>query len=499
MSRRIISLVICGVVAFLALVFLPGSAVDRAAFFTTARSFANPPFFITGNGDHSRPYTLRTLRNFSQDTPPKLPTVISIGDDPDGFFQSSPPSPVDFAIILSNLKRLGEENPAIAFPLAWDEPDVISLAALDLQLDSLPGVVTTAPLSRNTVSSAMPPAFRRASIPISQIKGDVSQLPRVNRVSLPDVILGNNSSLAGFSAIESEPPGKTPFLIARWDDTIVFSFHLVTALRHFEAAPSALEIVPGKYISFSKNGPYIPIDKQGRLAFAPPVISVKEGIPAPDLIDAPDDFLTEVGDQPLVLRNDLSAADASTEDFSTMLTGMLATMTNPAFTSATRTFHRIPGHIETLLVLAFVVLLVGLCYHSPEGAKIQALAAAGAIIALHFILVNATGTWLPTLPLLAASIAYGSFATILPFVEKEKIASAPPKVPALVTPAKPAVKKTATKKPAKKAVKKIAKKATTKPAKKAVKKAAKKTMKKAAKKTARKTPAKKTPSKSSER
>jgi len=69
MLHRLYVLIPCAVAALLAWIFLPGSAVDRALFSLTARSFANPPFFITGNGTHTRPHTLRTLIGVS----PRIP------------------------------------------------------------------------------------------------------------------------------------------------------------------------------------------------------------------------------------------------------------------------------------------------------------------------------------------------------------------------------------------------------------------------------------------
>jgi len=482
MLHRLYVLIPCAVAALLAWIFLPDSAVDRALFSLTARSFANPPFFITGNGTHFRPHTLRTLKSSPGGIPEKLPTIVSLGDDPDGFFQSSPPSPVDFAIILKNFKRLGETGPAIAIPLAWQEADMISLAALDLQLDSLPSIVTTAPLSRNPIPSPMPPAFRRASVPVSGIEGDRMALPIVNHIPIPNIVLGNKTSFAGFAFLESEPAVGAPHLLARWDDSVVFSFPLLTAMRHFQVPPSALKIRLGEYISFSRNGPFIPIDKHGRLAFSP--VQVAEGrlISAPSLIDAPDDLLSGNRLPPAILRNDLSSADAQTRDFSKYLAGTVASLTNPSFTTNTRIFPRLQAAIELCLLGSLVLVMTAMSHHPFAKKPLAFLIAVCAFVAIHFTLVPLTDTWLPTLPAIAA---LGAFAikSFLP-VPQDQVIEPPAQ--------KSATQETATKTPAKKAAKKAAKTTTRKVAKKATRK----TAKKAARKTARKTPTKKPPKKS---
>jgi hypothetical protein len=166
MPRQILKPIICAAAALLAWTFLPGTFIDRGLFSLTMRSFAGPPFFITEKGGGDSAYTLHTLKQ-QPTTPTELLPDIVITDDTDRVFQASPPSPVDFAIILKNLRRLGRDSIAIGTPLAWSETDVISMMALDQQLDALSSLVTSAPLSRGPIASPLPPAFRRASIAAS--------------------------------------------------------------------------------------------------------------------------------------------------------------------------------------------------------------------------------------------------------------------------------------------------------------------------------------------
>lgn len=398
---KIPKLILCPVAALLGWALLPGTAIDRGFLALTSRSFAKPPFFITGKGSHESPYTLRTPIMQASALSDPLPD-IAITDDPDRVFQTSPPSPVDFAIILKNLRRLGRESVAIGMPLAWQETDVISLAALDQQLDALPSVVTAAPLSRGPVPSPLPPAFRRASVSVSEIHGDPRSLPLVNRISIPDVVLGNTTSLAGFSTLESEPDGGFPHLLARWDDRVVFSFHLLAALADLKVTPSRIEVRVGQYISLGKDGPYIPIDRYGRIAIKPTVREESGSIAAQELIAAPDEFLSGRRAGTVLIRSGMSAEDDVSLRFSEAIVPTVSLLTDPSGTSASRTFTRLPVVSELLLIASLISLMHGLGNFPKSSGRLTMAGLTVFFLTLHFTLFATTGNWLPTLPILAA-------------------------------------------------------------------------------------------------
>jgi hypothetical protein len=241
---------------------------DRPLMEVVARSSANPPFIIGGRGSLAEPWSLRVLSPHRKADPKDVPAIVSLGDDPQGIFQTSPPSPVDIAVVLKNTRRLGATKAAISTVLAWDEPDVIALSALDRELAAFSSLVTAAPLSRAATTTALPPSFRRASIPLDQIRGDVSALPSVNRMSLPGVILGGDSALSGFSVLDQDTAASAP-LIARWDDRAVFAFPLIATLIGKGIAVESLEIELGNYIKLGPTGPVIPIDTFGQMAVSP--------------------------------------------------------------------------------------------------------------------------------------------------------------------------------------------------------------------------------------
>lgn len=404
MPRRILQLIICATAALLAWTVLPGTFIDRGFFSLTARTFAEPPFCITEKGGAASTHTLHTFKQQATTPSEPLPDIV-ITDDPDRVFQASPPTPVDFAIILKNLRRLGRDSIAIGTPLAWSETDGISLMALDQQLDALRSLVMAAPLSRGPVASPLPPAFRRASIAVSDIHGNARHLPIVNRVSIPDAMLGNSNSLAGFTTLESEPDGEFPHLLARWDDRVVFSFPLLAALADQKVLAAQLEIRLGNYISLGKEGPYIPIDEFGRLIFRPPPSTNSSSIPAESLIDAPDDVLTGLRAGTLLIRNGMSAADEASARFSDSLVRTVSLLAHPSGNSVSRVYNRIPWRSELLLIASLLCLLHGLGYFSNIGGRLALTIFAGVIVIIHLKVVPVTGTWPPTFPALAAVLA----------------------------------------------------------------------------------------------
>jgi hypothetical protein len=143
--------------------WVPGTEADRAVFETVASGLVNGPLFVSGDGSAASPWGLRAFVAEVKQDKKEAPVVVSLGDDPDGVFKSSPAAPIDMAVIFSNFQRLGATKAATAAVLAWEAPDAAELASLELVLDRFDALAMAAPLSRGPVPSPMPPAFRRAS------------------------------------------------------------------------------------------------------------------------------------------------------------------------------------------------------------------------------------------------------------------------------------------------------------------------------------------------
>ena len=398
---------------------IPGTELDRWAFDRVARGFANPPFFIAGAGSHQDPWKLRTSDTNRKTDKLHAPLVVSLDDDLEGFFQSSPPSPVDLAVIFKNLQRLGVNRVSSGAVLAWSDPDPIGLTALDKVISGFDSLVMAAPLSRGAAPESMPQAFRNASLPITAVQGDTSLLPSVNRIPIPGVILGGENTMAGFQALETEKTAERPPLLARWEDRVVFAFPVIAVMRHLGLPLDGVEIHPGRSLKLGPQGPMVPIDRFGRLNVPIQPVSAFAEIRAESLIDAEPGLFPETARSPIVLRDDRSESEPATQAFSRHLPAMISAISSDAGLSKTRVFPRVgvPWEVFQLTLAAAMALMT--CGMSPFTRNIVFLLWASLAIAAQFLAAGFVQAWLPGLPCLAAlatswAIGYPSTAVAAP-------------------------------------------------------------------------------------
>jgi hypothetical protein len=359
----------------------PGSKVDRMAFRWMAGVVHGPPMWVDGFGSRETPWSLRVPTREEVDLTNQAPAVVWVGDDPEGVFQSAPPSPVDYAVMFSNMKRLGVRHAACAVVLAWDDPDAIGLMALERSLAGFDSMVMASPVTRGAVAQPMPQAYRRASLPVKAVTGDVARIPVVNRIPVPDVLLGAERTWAGFSVVESEPDGGHPFLCARWDDRVVLSFSLCVVVKRLGVPLEALEIRLGEYVRIGRKGPIVPIDERGRMRAVPGEWAAAVEKPAEGLIDAAKGWLPPHVPEPVILADRRGLADAEVRRFSSNLAGAVAAIAGEAGLSAPKSYVRLSGVVEWLLVEAVAFCLAALFW----------LPRSEASVALAVFLLLATG------------------------------------------------------------------------------------------------------------
>jgi hypothetical protein len=394
---------------------------DRVAFTTVARSFYNPPWVASGRGTHARPWALHAFSAESKPDPAQAPAVVSLGDDRDGVFQSSPPAPIDLAVIFSNLQRLGIKKTASAAVLSWENPDPIGLAAVEKSLARFDSLVMAAPLSRSAVSSSIPPAFRRASLPLTAIHGDVSALPLVNRIPIPGVVFGSESSLAGFSVLESESTSRWYPLLARWEDRVVFAFPVLAVLQRFNLPVEGMEVQLGKFLKLSSAGPVVAIDEFGRLAVPLKPLPALAEIPAPALIDGRDDLFAKLPASPPILRDDQSAADPATRVFSKNLAASMSAIASNAGLGAASFFPRLAMAWEIVVLSGLAILLAAFAGASDFVRRLSGLVITGACLSAQWIAFAIASVWLPALPILAVISA----ALVIGELIREKSSATP--------------------------------------------------------------------------
>jgi hypothetical protein len=351
----------------------PGSKLDRMVFRWMAGVVHGPPMWVDGFGSRETPWSLRVPTKEEVDPTNQAPAVVWVGDDPEGVFQSAPPSPVDYAVMFSNMKRLGVRHAACAVVLAWDDPDAIGLMALERSLGGFDSMVMVSPVTRGAVAQPMPQAYRRSSLPAKAVTGDVAQIPVVNRIPVPDILLGAERTWAGFSVVESEPDGGHPFLCARWDDRVVLSFSLCVVVKRLGVPLEALEIRLGEYVRIGRKGPIVPIDERGRMRAVPGEWAAAVEKPAEGLIDAAKGWLPPHVPEPVILADRRGLADAEVRRFSSHLAGAVAAIAGEAGLSAPKSYVRLSGVVEWLLVEA-VAFCLAVLFWLPRSEASVALA-----------------------------------------------------------------------------------------------------------------------------
>ncbi|HEY8961390.1 MAG TPA: hypothetical protein VIM57_04230, partial [Luteolibacter sp.] len=328
------------------------------------------------------------------------PVVVAIGDDPEGVFQSSPPSPVDFAVMLKNLRRLGTKRVALGTVMAWGESDPIARSALERQLSEFEAAVTSTPLTRGVTPEPMPGAFLRASLPVKRVKGETALLPVVNRLPVPGTILGEGNVIAGFSELESENVTGLP-LLARWSDRVVFAFPVMAALAERGLPVDEVTVRLGESLQLGPDGPIVPIDSFGRLAVSPAKSPPVSPVAAESLIDA-----LELPASPLVmLRDDRGAADAATKRFSANLVPSLAAIDAEAGLSPRRRFVRMQWQGEAMFLAGIVLLQVMFAGGGSFRRHLTLLLLTGLVVATQYIGACWAHGWLPGVAALGSVLA----------------------------------------------------------------------------------------------
>ena len=404
-----------------ALFGLPGTVIDRLAFHAVVRGFANPPLFVSGHGRHDSPWQLQTFGAGTRPDSRQAPVVVSLGDDREGFFQTSPPSPIDLAVVLTDIHRLGAAKAATAVVLAWDAPDPIGLMALDKALGRFDSLVMAAPLSRGAVSEPMPRAFRDASVAVSSVHGDVADLPVVNRIPLPGIILSGKNALAGFQSLESEPAGKLEPLLARWEDRVVFAFPLLCVLQRLNLQVTDLDIRPGEAIRLGKTGPVVPINRFGRLPVELQTIAPFVEIPAEEVVDGANGLLPHDAPTPVVLRDDRNAAEPATRQFSKSLPALIAALSSNHTLAPTHDYNRLPTRAELALLLLVALVLTASCVLPPFSRNIVFLTITAVCLGAQWVAAGTANLWLPGLPALAAIAVGWALSGIIALRLGEKI------------------------------------------------------------------------------
>lgn len=396
-------------VAVILLVIAFGKNYERASLSLFLRGIAPAPYFVQpGSGDDGVAWHVRTVSDSAMDRELAAPAVVLLEDNTEGVFQSSPHAPIDLALIFRNMARLGEGGVAVGAVMAWEAPDVIGLAALERSLEEFDSVVTSVPLTRGTTPESMPPAFRRASVSMDAVRGDASGLLVVNRQAIPGALLGGGNALAGFTFIESAGETEQPFLMARWEDRVVFSFSFLAAMNQAGLDVGSLQIRPGSHIRVGTGGWIIPIDESGRLTVRAPRSHGWRETPAEWLLDADAEMWAGPSRPGMwLLRDDRSALDALFRDHSSRLVPEVKALASGAALTEPREFYGVSQIQGWLLMGAVVVLLSSLCRLGGLAMQAGLVLTLIGLGALQWTALSLASLWMPGMPaILAANVIW---------------------------------------------------------------------------------------------
>lgn len=349
----------------------------------------------SGEGSRAQAFQLARLA----DAPPSQPFLVNTTADTEKAFAAHPVSASDLAVLLHALHRNGVESVMLGAPHAWEDADPYAIDALEMVGQSFQRWITSSPVSRSASDSPMPAAFMRASIAAAQVKGNTSLWPIVNRASLPDCFLGKETSWAGFSQIESEDPSTGHvYLVARWDDRIIFSSALLALLAHENVQLDACEIIAGDSIRLPNHGKYIPLDQYGRIA-----LKSEQSLPAADLLaeqlirpEPAQLALLNKHSEPVHILDQSTERSPAHQQNQQLVHRALLTLHQTPRIDATIALPRLPawGEILLLAAVAFQFVTIFSLDRKTQGIALLLLAVL-ALLAIRF-----GHTWLPLFPML---------------------------------------------------------------------------------------------------
>ena len=201
--------------------------------------------------------------------PPSV-TLLRINGPENSVFSEWPPSPIDYAIILKNLRKHEAKLVAIEPSMAWNnaaEGLLETLRSASLKYNKgelLMGAVFQ--MDQSVVESN--DKFINLLKPISNVSGEIKNIPEFTMIDpLPDRRLTSIGIPFAFTSIDmaeqdqENNPLKVP-LLARIKELVVPSFALRAIMMEQDIDSNDVKIHLGNKIVF-ENGTVIPIDFQG--------------------------------------------------------------------------------------------------------------------------------------------------------------------------------------------------------------------------------------------
>lgn len=379
-----------------------------ATFVMAATSYQAGEQLVAETDAHSNVITMMTLA--SKPGKGRLCQSIQITDDPDRIFEHSPPSALDYAVILESLHKRGYDDVVLTTRMTWDEQPGLEAAGLSSRLALFERSAIPLPVTRAATAQSPPAPLQRALIPFSGVSGNHLLIPIVNQVPLPTHTEGGAHTLAGFSRIESAPPSENDIpLLAHWQDHgLIPSIDLLAVMTAHKVSPAQLIIDCGKHIRLGEDGPIIPIDDYGQTP-APRAASIERGaLPPP--IDAEKLISPEGKDAPksrahIALIHAVGEKTSATNTLpADRLQSLLALLQSYPVPENLIHIHRLPIWATIILIIDIALLSCWLGDLARVERHLSYFLTAALLLPLLFVLLQLTGHWLGLSALFATLI-----------------------------------------------------------------------------------------------
>lgn len=289
---------------------------------------------------------------------------IHITDDSGKIFEQSPPSALDYAVILTSLYKHGYKDVILTNHLNWDQQQGLETLGLGRQLGLFSHSAITMPVTRVATPQPIPEVLKRSLISMSQVTGNHRQLPLVNHAPVDFPLNSGKHTLAGFSEVESIASTKEKIpLLAHWQDQgLIPSIDLLTIMMAHKINPSDLRVDCGNQIRLGNKGPIIPIDQYGYTP-APKSLASSETIAplAAEQLISPmnkNEYLAKFGQPPtMALIHAVGEKTASTNTLSAdRISNLIALSHHYPITDTSASFSRLPW-LASIILLMDVALL----------------------------------------------------------------------------------------------------------------------------------------------
>lgn len=373
---------LCLLTGTLALLFSPVSRLDTFAFKAQVKALQN--------GD------IQTYQKSSSYLPPKY-LVCSIDDDEEDITNHGIYHPLELAVSINGLKKLGTRHLFLGTHLHWPELEKKENAVLNTAISELDSCIISVPLRRSASPVSLPTFLRETSISTSQVLGNLNTLPKVNNLSLSPTFDIPKNTLTGFSQLETELPSTKLPLLAYWEDRVVLSSLLLERMHHLRISSDELEVELGKHIKLGHSGNIIPIDEYGY--FTPTSYPTDR---KPDLLSS---YVTSIEKSPVKTDSAILTAEGLQADNYRAINQPAIQLEQLTLTPVLKKGHTSTRLHSVITILALIAVAYFLGYTSPLPPVkylIWVMLLCLFWVAVAMILVRKSGFYLPMTHLVVA-------------------------------------------------------------------------------------------------